>query len=123
MNIPRFAATLRSMPQLRTLYFDDEELEVGDGRPRSMAGLAARYAAKEAVGKALAVPPGLQHRDCVVRNDPDGRPWLDIRGSVLDAARALNVTRWHVSLSQEGNVAVAYVVADGRSSLDAPEMS
>jgi len=122
VNIPRFSATLRSMPQLQDLYFVPAELDREDGRPRSEASLAARFAAKEAVAKALGLPPGMSHRDCVVLTDHDGQPWLEARGSVLEAARSLGVQRWHMSLSQEGTVAMAQVIAEGQAYTDSVEL-
>lgn len=123
VNVPRFAATLRAASSLRSIYFAPVELADDDGQPRSVGSLAARFAAKEALAKALGSPPGLRWRDCVVMADPDGRPWVRAKGTVEEAAEALGVQRWHVSMSQDGDMAVAYVIAEGPVSLDWPEAS
>jgi len=44
--------------------------------------------------------------------DQAGRPGLVVRGTVADAARRLGVRRWHVSLTHDGGVSVAFVVAE-----------
>lgn len=123
VNVPRFAATLRAASSLRAVYFAPSELTDEAGQPRSAASLASRFAAKEALAKALGSPPGLRWRDCMVLSDPDGRPWVRTSGSVREAAEALGVRRWHVSMSQDGDMAVAYVVAEGEVSLDWSEAS
>ena len=113
VNVPRFAATLRRTPGVRERLFTVEERTTGEGRPRTDVSLAARFAAKEAVAKALGAPPGLRWHDAEVVADPDGRPWLRTTGSVAEAAHVLGVQRWHLSLSHDGDMAVAFVTAEG----------
>lgn len=112
VNVHRFAATLNSVHGLQRLYFADEELYTDEGRARSAGSLAARFAAKEAASKALGVPPGLRHTDCRIRQGEAGEPELLASGSVASAAARAGVTRWHVSLSLEGDVATAMVIAE-----------
>ena len=83
------------------------------GNPRSPESLAARFAAKEAVAKALGAPAGLRWHDCEVVTDPDGRPWLTVSGTVAAAAAERGIARWHLSLSHDGGIASAMVVAEG----------
>ncbi len=45
--------------------------------------------------------------------DGDGRPHLDVRGTVAEQGAKLGVTRWHVSLSHDGGIASATVIAEG----------
>jgi holo-[acyl-carrier protein] synthase len=113
VNVPRFAATLRRTPSVRERLFTVGERTTVDGRQRTDVSLAARFAAKEAVAKALGAPPGLRWHDAEVVSDADGRPWLRTSGSVSDVAESLGVTRWHLSLSHDGDLAVAYVTAEG----------
>ena len=112
VNVPRFAATLSSVGGLKRLYFAPEELLAEDGRPRSPGSLAARYAAKEAASKALGVPAGLRHVDCRVSHGQAGEPELITTGSVASAAAEAGVTRWHVSMTLEGDMAMAMVIAE-----------
>lgn len=117
VNVARFGATLRSIAGLRRLYFDPRELVTEDGQPRSTGSLAARYAVKEATSKALGVPEGLRHSECLVVSGEAGEPILRPTGSVASAAAKAGVTRWHVSLSVEGDVAMAMVVAESGGEL------
>jgi holo-[acyl-carrier protein] synthase len=112
VNVPRFTASLGSISGLRSLYFAPEELTTQDGQPRSPGSLAARFAAKEAVSKALGLPAGTKHIDCRVVAGSAGEPELVVSGSVASAAERIGVTRWHVSLSLEGDVAIALVIAE-----------
>ena len=77
------------------------------------AGLAARFAAKEALAKALGAPGDLLWHDAEVVVGERGRPHLEVRGTVAERAAELGVTSWHVSLSHDGGIASAVVVAEG----------
>lgn len=112
VDVPRFGASLQRTPGMLERLFTDEERTTEDGRPRTETSLAARFAAKEAVAKALGAPRGMAWHHCEVIGDSDGRPWLRITGSVEQAAQAQGIARWHLSLSHDGDVAVAYVVAE-----------
>jgi holo-[acyl-carrier protein] synthase len=76
------------------------------------ASLAACFAAKEAVAKALGAPAGLRWDDVEVVHDPAGRPGRAGRGTVAEAAGRIGVRRWHVSLSHDAGVSMAFVVAE-----------
>ena len=51
--------------------------------------------------------------DCEIVTDPDGRPWLTVAGTVAAAAKERGISRWHLSLSHDGGIASAMVVAEG----------
>lgn len=104
--IGRLETALRRTPSLATRLFAESE------RDRPVASLAACFAAKEAVAKALGAPAGLRWTDVEVTHDTAGRPLLAIRGTVAEAASGLGIARWHVSLSHEGGMSVAMVVAE-----------
>jgi holo-[acyl-carrier protein] synthase len=106
VDLTRFARSLERTPGLVTRLFTERERGL---HPRS---LAARFAAKEALAKALGAPRGLKWTDAEVRQGPDGRPSLHVEGTVAEAAGRLGVTGWHVSLSHDGGVAVAVVIAE-----------
>jgi holo-[acyl-carrier protein] synthase len=110
--VERFEAALQRTPLLRDRLFTDAERLTASGNPRSAESLAARFAAKEAVAKALGAPAGLRWHDCEVVADPDGRPWLTVSGTVAAAASERGVSRWHLSLSHDGGIASAMVVAE-----------
>lgn len=73
---------------------------------------AARFAAKEALYKALGGRDGLSWQDCEVVSD-GGVPKFELRGSLARRASDLRVTRVHLSLSHDAGVAVAMVVCEG----------
>jgi holo-[acyl-carrier protein] synthase len=110
--VDRFARALERTPLLAVRLFTEDERVTVSGNPRSGESLAARFAAKEAVAKALGAPVGLRWHDCEVVSDPDGRPWLTVSGTVAAAAAERGVKRWHLSLSHDGGIASAMVVAE-----------
>jgi holo-[acyl-carrier protein] synthase len=110
--VERFTRALTRTPLLADRLFTKAELVTPSGNPRSAESLAARFAAKEAVAKALGAPAGLHWHDCEVVSDPDGRPWLTVSGTVAAAAAERGVRRWHLSLSHDGGIASAMVVAE-----------
>ncbi len=105
-SIERFAAMVQRRPGARDAVLCPDEALL------PVASQAARFAAKEALAKALGAPPGLGWHDAEVITDELGRPSLVLRGTVLDRARELGVTRTHLSLSHDAGVAVAQVVCE-----------
>jgi holo-[acyl-carrier protein] synthase len=106
VDIARFGETLSRTPAMRTRLFTDAEQQ------RPLASLAARFAAKEALAKALGAPKGMGWRDAEVVNAPTGDPRLEIRGSVQARADELGVASIHVSLSHDAGIASAVVVLE-----------
>lgn len=98
--VSRLEQALRRTPALAARLFTDAEA----GLPP--ASLAARFAAKEAVAKALGRPPGARWRDAEVRRRPDGAPDLHVAG--------YEHLTWHVSLAHDGDLATAFVIAEDR---------
>ncbi|MGQ5259688.1 holo-ACP synthase [Micromonospora sp. ZYX-F-536] len=110
--VDRFARALARTPLLADRLFTEAERHTSSGSPRSPESLAARFAAKEAVAKALGAPAGLSWHDCEIVPDPDGRPWLTVTGTVAAVAVERGVNHWHLSLSHDGGIASAMVVAE-----------
>jgi holo-[acyl-carrier protein] synthase len=110
--VERFARALERTPLLADRLFTEGERLTPSGNPRAAESLAARFAAKEAVAKALGAPAGLRWHDCEIVADPDGRPWLTVSGTVASVAAERGVNRWHLSLSHDGGIASAMVVAE-----------
>ncbi|MCZ7417176.1 MULTISPECIES: holo-ACP synthase [unclassified Streptomyces] len=111
-EIDRFARSLERTPALATRLFLPAEQFLPSGDRRGVASLAARFAAKEALAKALGAPRGLRWTDAEVVTADSGAPSLVVRGTVAERAAALGVRRWHVSLSHDAGVASAVVVAE-----------
>ncbi|WP_327656255.1 holo-ACP synthase [Streptomyces sp. NBC_00483] len=112
-EIERFAASLERTPSMAERLFLDDELLLPNGERRGIASLAARFAAKEAVAKALGAPAGLRWTDAEVWVEESGQPRLRVTGTVAARAAELGVRGFHVSLSHDAGVASAVVVAEG----------
>lgn len=81
----------------------------------SVASQAARWAAKEALAKALGAPAGLVWHDCEVVKDAHGAPHFELRGTVATRAAELGIARVHLSISHDAGIASAFVVCEGES--------
>lgn len=110
VDLARFSGVFERTPGILDRLFTKAEQTSSDGNQLSLNSLAARFAVKEAVAKALGAPAGMQWHDCEVSNG--GAPIISIRGSVAKVADDRGVTNWHVSLSHDGPVAIAYVIAE-----------
>src|SRR5690349_15249437 len=110
--VDRFVRAMDRTPPLAERLFTESERTTASGNPRPPESLAARFAAKEAVAKALGAPSGLHWHDCEIVTDSDGRPWLTVSGTVAAAAAERGIARWHLSLSHDGGIASAMIVAE-----------
>ena len=106
VDIERFMASLERTPGLRERLFTPAEAS------RPPASLAARFAAKEALAKALGAPVGMAWHDAEIVSEETGRPRFEIRGTVAAQAEALGVAHVHVSLSHDAGIASAVVVLE-----------
>lgn len=106
VDVARFLQTLERTPRLRARLFTEDEQRL------QPASLAARFAAKEALAKALGAPVGLRWRDAEVHRGTDGRPHLRMQGTVAARAESLGARRTHVSLSHDAGIASAVVVVE-----------
>ena len=106
VDVERFGVSLERSPGLRERVFTPGEA----GRP--LASLAARFAAKEALAKALGAPHGLVWQDAEVVSEESGRPVFTLRGTVGAAAAELGATRVHLSLSHDAGIASAVVILE-----------
>ena len=106
VDIDRFELSLERTPTLRERLFTPAEAS------RPIASLAARFAAKEALAKALGAPHGMAWHDAEVVSEESGRPLLSIRGTVQARADELGVRHLHLSLSHDAGIASAVVVLE-----------
>ncbi|MGP4113199.1 holo-ACP synthase [Streptomyces sp. 4N509B] len=113
VEIDRFGQALERTPELARRLFVEAELWLPSGERRGVASLAARFAAKEALAKALGAPAGLRWTDAEVTQADSGRPHLTVRETVAARAAELGVRGWHLSLSHDAGVASAVVIAEG----------
>ncbi len=114
VEIDRLSAMLERTPALL------DRLLTPDERSLSAASRAARVAAKEAVGKALGAPGDFSWQDVTVERTQVRRPYLRLRGATLRAAEEQRVAHLHLSLSHDGDVATAIVVAEREPGAVAP---
>jgi holo-[acyl-carrier protein] synthase len=104
----------RKIPGLLERFFHGEELssalERGNGADLS---LAARFAAKEAFGKALGTGlRGIVLKDIMVKNRHNGQPEIQVSGTALSALKNCGAGKIHVSLTHEKDNAIAMVVLE-----------
>ena len=106
----------QEIPGLLERFYHPEELAQCRKRSGDAAvlSLAARFAAKEAFGKALGSGlAGLSLRDMAVMNNPLGKPEMQLTGSAKAALERLGGTRVFISLSHEKEAVLAMCVIEG----------
>lgn len=114
VDVPRFERTLARTPRLRDRLFSVAE------RPLKPRSLAARYAAKEALIKALGGSDGVHWTEIEVASEPSGKPGFALCGSTAAVVAARGITALHLSMSHDAGLATAYVIAEA---LPAPSVS
>lgn len=123
VEVPRIAdlVTRHGERFLQRCFTADEIAYCRRGRKRFHEHLAARFAAKEAVLKALGTGRrhGITWTDVAVVRLPTGEPTVQLANVAADVARARGVVTWHLSLTHVTGIAAASVVAVGES-VDGP---
>ena len=95
---------------LKRVYTQQELAEVGS----NYASLAARFAAKEAVSKALGTGIGtIAWQEIEIRRGAARQPILHLSGTAQELADTLGLKEWSLSLSHSAFLAIAFVVAWG----------
>ena len=116
VDISRFERFVRENNELlfRRLFSLRESAYCANKR-RSAQHYALRFAAKEAFLKALGtgLKDGISWRDMEVVNDPSGKPELFLTGRAEELFRQKGLTRIFLSLSHDGNYAIASVILEG----------
>ena len=117
VDLERFSSIIQRRPRFVERVFTRDErayCERGKGPSVQCQRFAVRFAAKEAVMKALGCGLGAYafHDVAVTRDDESGEPTLRVGGKAAVLAGERGVARWHLSLSHSDAVAVAFVVAD-----------
>jgi holo-[acyl-carrier protein] synthase len=104
----------RETPGLLERFFHGEELLVALGKGNAAdQSLAARFAAKEAFGKALGTGlRGIVLKDIMVKNRDNGQPEITVSGTALSALENRGAEKIHVSLTHERDNAIAMVVLE-----------
>jgi holo-[acyl-carrier protein] synthase len=114
VDVDRMRRSLARTPSLASRLFTDDERAYAERAPDPTERLAARFAAKEAVMKALGVGLGaFDWHDVEVVRTATGAPELRLAGRAAELAARAGISRWLVTLSHTDRTAEAVVVAEG----------
>jgi holo-[acyl-carrier protein] synthase len=114
VDVATMRQTIARTPSFVTRCFTDAERDYAGRAADPAERYAVRFAAKEAVMKAMGVGLGaFGFHDVEVARSDDGVPSLIVSGAAAALAAERGITRWLVSLTHTELVAVAYVVAEG----------
>lgn len=112
VEIERFRLALTRSINLRERLFSEAEQNYANTHKDPTKSLAARFAAKEAVMKALGVGLGdFAFKDVEVVRTKNGAPSIALRGRAKTLANEKGVSSWHVSLTHTDTAALAVVLA------------
>lgn len=112
VEVGRFGRVLDRRPRLAERLFTEEERSHAGRFSDPVPRLAARFAAKEAVMKALGVGIGaFAFRDVEVTRLPGGAPALELGGAAARLAADRLVRSWEVSITHTAAMAEAVVIA------------
>jgi holo-[acyl-carrier protein] synthase len=105
VDIDRFKQSLEQTPGLKQKLFTEAE------QVKSIQSLAARFAAKEALIKALNAEKGISWQEAEVVNLEGGKPAFIFYGAVADLFDGVNV---HLSISHDAGIATAIVIVEDK---------
>lgn len=106
VDLARFDRAISRTPRLVTRLFAERE------RGLPAHSLAARFAAKEALIKALGGSDGVSWQNVELVADEAGDPGFELHGAVAETVAARGITALHVSMTHDAGVACAFVVAE-----------
>jgi holo-[acyl-carrier protein] synthase len=106
VNITRFEEHVAKQPKLLERLFVSSELDA------SMKTIAGRFAAKEALIKALGGSDGVSWHEVQVSKNESGKPEISTSGQTAETLRKAGISKLHLSISHDAGMAVALVVAE-----------
>lgn len=109
VDVARFERALSETPKLRSRLFSESELLL------TTNSLAARFAAKEALMKAVGSAKGLSFVEVSVNKDSEGKPSFSLSGTTEKTIESVGIKSLQLSLSHDGGMAIAFVIAEGES--------
>ena len=110
-DLARFERAMARTPQLAPRLFRDSE-RLTDAGQRSLRSLAGRFAAKEAIFKALGGQTNRWH-DVEVVTAASGAPSIVLHDEALELATAAGASKWHVSITHDSGLAAAVAILEG----------
>jgi holo-[acyl-carrier protein] synthase len=109
VDVARFETAISSTPKLKDRLFT-----VGEKKLNNYS-LAARFAAKEALMKAVGKAKGLSFQEVEIVKDEFGKPSFELSGQSKRTVSKKGIVNLHLSLSHDAGMAVAYVIAESNS--------
>ena len=106
VDIQRFERTMSRTPKLMERLFAPSE------RTLKLASLAARYAAKEALIKALGGSDGVHWTEIEIGSEESGKPYFRLTGTTADVVEQRGITSLHLTMSHDAGLATAFVIAE-----------
>jgi holo-[acyl-carrier protein] synthase len=106
VDVARFERSLEKTPRLLDRLFAPSE------RMLPVRSLAARFAAKEALIKAVGHSTEFRWHDMEIVSNEHRNPEFQVTGGVAQALAEIGATRLHLSMTHDGGTAVAFVVAE-----------
>jgi len=106
VDLARFERAVSRTPRLKERLFAESE------RSLPLRSLAGRFAAKEALMKALGDATGVRWHDMEVVADVEGNPSFLLHGAAAAIAERRGVTDIHLTMSHDAGVAIAYVITE-----------
>ena len=112
VDIERFRRSLERTPSMHRRLFTDSELAYVAPKADPVPSLAARFASREAVMKAMGLGLGsFGFHEVWVDRHESGEPQLNVTGRAAELASERGIVTWHLSITHTDQVAIAYVVA------------
>ncbi|GAA1843957.1 holo-ACP synthase [Agromyces salentinus] len=106
VDIARFERSIARTPALVERLFAQSE------RGRPARSLAARFAAKESLIKALGGHAVVRWHEMRIVQDAEGNPDFELSGGLAEHVRSLGVARVHLSMSHDAGIASAFVILE-----------
>lgn len=106
VDVSRFETHLSGTPKLLERLFTETE------RASKLESLAGKFAAKEALIKALGGSDGISWQEVEISKRDGGQPYFETTGKTKDAVEAAGISKLHLSISHDAGMAIAMVVAE-----------
>lgn len=114
IEIARIRRAIENNPHFLDRVYTEKEIAYCRRKKNPWQSFAARFAAKEAVGKALGTGLGrIGLQEIEVVNDAGGQPCIVLYGTAQELAVSRNVQHVHISLSHSEAYAIATAVLEG----------
>ena len=118
IEIDRISRALERYPRMRQRVFTDAEVDYCEGRGDPVQSYAARFAGKEAVGKALGYGVPFTWRQIEIVGRP--KPSVHLSGRMHDVAERLGVTRIDISMTHTKTMAAAVAIVMTDTTMEMP---